>query len=430
MEEPKVGLRERTRNAVGAELAQAALKLFVEQGFEATTVEQIAAATGLSRRSFHRYFASKEDVFGQWFVETGRQLATALGSRPTEERPWLALRRAFDDLVQGLSDRPQSLQITRMVLNTPALHATHLHKHALWRDALADVLQRRLSEDGRELGRIAAVALVGAALAALDSAQSAWVSEDNQQPLGALLDEAMNAIAPLTEPAPVTRPHRSLPTRGHETAASSRRRSRRQSFSRTPGGCAHPPPTPPGDLHPRSPGPLCSTPGRAAVGAAMMLAAYDSRVCGSTTGRWTNTPSAPRQASSSCSREARSTMSVLARSPAPYAGDSGGRRPLRGERGDDGTSLGAGGAMHCISHDAINNRCIGYFNCTNGPRDCGLRVITGRNRNSVLWKHAANRRTLMDLIEPTALLRNRGANFKHADTATAGRVARSTGSPA
>ncbi len=215
-----MGLRERTRSVVRAELAQAALKLFVEQGFEATTVEQIAAATGLSRRSFHRYFASKEDVFGQWFVEMGGQLATALESRPTQERPWLALRRAFDDLVQGMSERPQSLQITRMIMNTPALHATHLLKHALWRDALADVLQRRLSEDGRELGRIAAVALVGAALAGLDSAQSAWASEDNKQSLGALLDEAMNAIAPLTEPAPLARPHPALPPRGPETAVS------------------------------------------------------------------------------------------------------------------------------------------------------------------------------------------------------------------
>lgn len=196
-----MGLRERTRNMVRAELAQAALKLFVEQGFEATTVEQIAAATGLSRRSFHRYFASKEDVFGQWFVETGQQLAAALAARPAEEHPWFALRRSFDDLVEGLSARPEALQITRMILNTPALHATHLHKHALWRDALADVLQHRLAEDGEGPARIAALALVGAALAGLDSAQTQWVAEGNERSLGDLLDEAMSAIAPLSGPA-------------------------------------------------------------------------------------------------------------------------------------------------------------------------------------------------------------------------------------
>jgi AcrR family transcriptional regulator len=198
MDEAKVDLRERTRNAVRAQLAEAALRLFVEQGFEETTIEQIAVETGLSRRSFHRYFSGKEDVLGQWNEATGRQIAAALSARPADEPAWLALRHAFDDLVQQLGTGPMPLDITRMTLNTPALHATHLHKHALWRDALADVLQERLAENGRGPARISAIALAGAALAGLDSALTQWVAEGNEQPLGELLDQAMNAIAPLT----------------------------------------------------------------------------------------------------------------------------------------------------------------------------------------------------------------------------------------
>lgn len=192
-----MGLRERTRNAVREQLAEAALKLFVEQGFEATTVEQIAAATGLSRRSFHRYFASKEDVLGQWFVEMGEQLAAALASRPPEEAPWYALRRTFDGLIEGLSSRPEALSITRMMLNTPALHGSHLEKQAQWRSALGEVLRQRLADGASRPAHVAAVALVGAALASLDSAQAEWVSEDNHRPLDRLVDEAMNAVAPL-----------------------------------------------------------------------------------------------------------------------------------------------------------------------------------------------------------------------------------------
>lgn len=201
MDEQKLGLRERTRNAVREQLAEAALKLFVEQGFEATTVEQIAAVTGLSRRSFHRYFASKEDVLGQWFVEMGEQLAAALASRPAEEGPWYALRRTFDGLIEGLSSRPAALNITRMMLNTPALHGSHLQKQAHWRTLLADVLRQRLAAGPSRPARVAAVALVGAALAALDSAQAEWVSDGNRRPLDELVDEAMNAVAPLTEPS-------------------------------------------------------------------------------------------------------------------------------------------------------------------------------------------------------------------------------------
>ncbi|WP_158853778.1 TetR/AcrR family transcriptional regulator [Saccharothrix deserti] len=207
MDEPKLGLRERTRNVVRAQLGEAAVKLFVEQGFEATTVEQIAAATGLSRRSFHRYFSSKEDVLGQWFEETGQKIAAALAARPPEEHPWFALRRAFDDLVEGLSARPESLVMTRMMLNTPALHASHLHKHAHWAALLADVLQHRLAESGTRPARVAAVSLAGAALAGLESAQSEWVSEGNQRPLGELVDEAMSAVAPLTGQSGDHTPH-------------------------------------------------------------------------------------------------------------------------------------------------------------------------------------------------------------------------------
>lgn len=198
MDEPKVGVRERTRNVVRAQLAQAALKLFVEQGFEVTTVEQIAAEMGLSRRSFHRYFSSKEDVLGQWFAEMGEEIAEALAARPSHEPPWLALRRAFDGLVQGMSARPEARVMTRMMLNTPALHASHLHKYAHWRLLLADVLQQRATEGDGAPARTAAVALAGAALAGLESAQEQWVAEDNKQPLADLVDEAMNAVAPLT----------------------------------------------------------------------------------------------------------------------------------------------------------------------------------------------------------------------------------------
>lgn len=200
MDEPTPGLRERTRNAVRAQLGQAAVKLFVEQGFEATTVEQIAAATGLSRRSFHRYFAGKEDVLGQWSEEMGRKIAAALAARPPAEPPWHALRRAFDDLVAGLTVRPESLVLTRMMLDTPALHASHLRKQAHWAALLADVLQHRLTGNTTRPARVAAVALAGAALAGLESAQSEWVTEGNQRPLGELVDEAMSAIAPLTDP--------------------------------------------------------------------------------------------------------------------------------------------------------------------------------------------------------------------------------------
>ena len=79
-----VSLRERTRRAVRKELQTVAIDLFLQQGFDATTVEQIAEAAGLSRRSFHRYFASKDDVLAAALEDSGATIAAGIAARPTQ----------------------------------------------------------------------------------------------------------------------------------------------------------------------------------------------------------------------------------------------------------------------------------------------------------------------------------------------------------
>jgi AcrR family transcriptional regulator len=119
--EPVVGLRERTRQAVRSELVDAALELFLVQGFDGTTVEQIATAAGLSRRSFHRYFATKDDVVAQALRATGDKIADELAARPASEAPWTALRRAFDTLVTWAAADDRARPLTRIMLGCAAL---------------------------------------------------------------------------------------------------------------------------------------------------------------------------------------------------------------------------------------------------------------------------------------------------------------------
>ncbi|WP_338785161.1 TetR family transcriptional regulator [Streptomyces sp. DG1A-41] len=95
----KPGLRERMRATVHAEVVDVALRLFIEQGFDRTTVDQIAAESGLSRASLFRYFGTKEDMVLVGLEGTGRQIAEALAARPDDERPWEALRREGGDAV-------------------------------------------------------------------------------------------------------------------------------------------------------------------------------------------------------------------------------------------------------------------------------------------------------------------------------------------
>jgi AcrR family transcriptional regulator len=196
MGEPGISLRERTRRAVQGELMTAAMDLFLDQGFDATTVEQITSRTGLSRRSFFRYFDSKDDVLAQALAATGGMIAEALRARPDGEAPWTALRRAFDRLIAGMKTEPRTLQMTRMMLESPVLHSSHDPKPSSWNLALSEALLPRLGPDSPET-RLRATSLSGAALACLTSAQSAWVAEGGRTSLAELLDVAMGAVAPV-----------------------------------------------------------------------------------------------------------------------------------------------------------------------------------------------------------------------------------------
>src|SRR6266568_401324 len=75
-------VRERTRRAVRGELAQLAADLFVEKGYDETTIDDLAAAAGMSKRTFFRYFASKEELVMGKYEFFGQQLAEDLAARP------------------------------------------------------------------------------------------------------------------------------------------------------------------------------------------------------------------------------------------------------------------------------------------------------------------------------------------------------------
>src|SRR6202011_1999624 len=79
------GLRARKRQQTRERLTRAAMALFLERGFEATTLDDIAAAADVSRRSFFHYFESKEDVVFAWHEELSAALVAEIAVRPASE---------------------------------------------------------------------------------------------------------------------------------------------------------------------------------------------------------------------------------------------------------------------------------------------------------------------------------------------------------
>ncbi len=189
-----VSLAERKRRLVHDELAEAALRLLAWQGFEATTIEQIAEAAGVSRRTFFRYFQSKEDVIVQFLGHVGGQLRAGLAARPAEEPPAVALRRALDCFVTAHEEYPEkSLRLTKLVLGTSALLARFLERQEEWRADLAAELARRSGLDPTRDMRPALAAAV--ALAAFDTALSRWADSDGVEDLADLTDQTFAVVA-------------------------------------------------------------------------------------------------------------------------------------------------------------------------------------------------------------------------------------------
>lgn len=188
-------LRERTRLAMRLEVSKVAFRLFAEQGFDKTTVDQIASVAGLSRTTFFRYFGTKEEIVLEKIGELGREVAAALAARPEDEQPWCALRRSFDLVtqVQG-GDARESLSFVRLLNDACALMTRQWETTHGWQSMLVPIVSRRLHGSASKENALRAHALVASAVACLGAATDAWSAGDASSSLAELLDQAMGVL--------------------------------------------------------------------------------------------------------------------------------------------------------------------------------------------------------------------------------------------
>jgi AcrR family transcriptional regulator len=140
---PPEGLRQRKRRETRARIVDRAFRLFLAQGYEAVTVEEIAAAADISKRSFFDYFPSKEDVVQAWQDAFGEALAKAVLGRPAGEPAAKAVEAALAAVVESEAADPQVFAADALVQATPTLKAREPLKYARLEEALAAALIAR-----------------------------------------------------------------------------------------------------------------------------------------------------------------------------------------------------------------------------------------------------------------------------------------------
>ncbi|MFJ3878166.1 TetR/AcrR family transcriptional regulator [Streptomyces sp. NPDC090077] len=167
---PAAGLRERKKRRTRDALLRAALLLFVSQGYERTTVDEITDTVEVSQRTFFRYFANKEEVAFAVQDVVESHFLTALRARPASEGPLEAMRNAvlasWDTVGEAISDVvPVDLYMRsyQLIESTPALLAVHLRRSAELEEEVSRLIAARegLDVESDPRPRVAVAAFCG-----------------------------------------------------------------------------------------------------------------------------------------------------------------------------------------------------------------------------------------------------------------------------
>jgi AcrR family transcriptional regulator len=204
MEGSMPGLRERKKQSTRQAVEDAALQLYLERGIHETTIDELCARADIARRTFFRYFSSKEDVLLARLRVDIRSVEETFRQAPAAEPLAALLARAVDAVVAD----PQAIaRFADVVLAIPTLRALYLGMLAEFEDALRDLIAHRLRIPPQgERARILAAAAVTGYRVGLE----AWMTMEPRPEPGPVLHRSMTAlIEPLTTSTPAhsaTRP--------------------------------------------------------------------------------------------------------------------------------------------------------------------------------------------------------------------------------
>lgn len=188
---PPLGLRERKKLKTRLAIREATYRLIQEQGYEATTVEQIAEAAEVSPSTVFRYFPTKEDIV--LTDEFDPLLERELRQRPADEPIVESLRQVLRQaVVLGFTEEPETTRLrTKLMIEVPAVRSRMLESMSVTGGILCRVIAERTGRDPGDLEvRTFSMGLIGA----LTETTAYWAEHDHEDDLATLVDRTLSAL--------------------------------------------------------------------------------------------------------------------------------------------------------------------------------------------------------------------------------------------
>lgn len=187
-----VGLRERKKRERRRRIEDAAIELFERQGFDATTIEQIAAAADIAPRTFFSYFPTKDDLVLADYTDRLDRIIAEFARRPEAEPAWDALSASFAAVAADYTTEVDRLASRFTIMATaPSVYARSLQLQAGWEQTLSDHLAERL---GASLDDPAPRLLAATAVAVMRASLRHWLTSDHPEPLPVLVEKAFERL--------------------------------------------------------------------------------------------------------------------------------------------------------------------------------------------------------------------------------------------
>jgi AcrR family transcriptional regulator len=197
---PPDGLRVRKARETRQRLAEVALRMFLANGYEATTLDMIAEAAKVSRRTFFHHFDSKDAILSTWVIELDEVARSAVADQPEGTTPLEAVHAALVKLASRY-ESGEALAIDRLMRSTDTLRARKQANYESQERSLASALVERWPEPERQWPlRLVAMAGIGALRVAIEK----WAGE---MPRGQLVDYVNEAFAQLKSEFTNAAPH-------------------------------------------------------------------------------------------------------------------------------------------------------------------------------------------------------------------------------